>query len=323
MLVVSFSTHPKAGRSRYKNIRFWLILFWLKYCPNFYILEGLRNAVIQKIKSINLKAAYIENIRILRFRNVLASLVVLSIFSSCQKGVTSDPGTPSTPITSSTATSLPKTYSVDVIEANGIHDVQKFDLTYDTNGRILSLISTTSIALKIIYKYNSDKTYTTDEYEANALSIHKVFYLNNISLVDSTVQYDITLKDTITEKYLYNLNKQLVTLKDYTYTKARGSVLQGTFSFTYNNNGNLIKVASGSQITSYEYYPDLINNLPKNILFFQEDKNLVKTTTETNGLPGSIIITNHTYTFDSKNRISSEKSVFSNTSYVVIQSYTY
>ncbi|MGI8634451.1 MAG: hypothetical protein ACR2KZ_03510 [Segetibacter sp.] len=114
----------------------------------------------------------------------------------------------------------------------------------------------------------------------------------------------------------------MITLKDYTYTKALGSVLNGTFSFTYNNNGNLIKVESGSQMTSYEYYPDLINNLPKNIMFFQEDKNLVKTTTETDSSPGSRI-TNHTYTFDSKNRISSEKSVFSNTSYVVIQSYTY
>ncbi|MGI8634452.1 MAG: hypothetical protein ACR2KZ_03515 [Segetibacter sp.] len=71
--------------------------------------------------------------------------------------MTADPGTPSTPITSSTTTFLPKTYSVDAIKANGTHDVQKFDLTYDTNGRILSLISSAPPGLKIIYKYNSDK----------------------------------------------------------------------------------------------------------------------------------------------------------------------
>ncbi|MGI8636563.1 MAG: hypothetical protein ACR2KZ_14295 [Segetibacter sp.] len=141
-----------------------------------------------------------------------------------------------------------------------------------------------------------------------------------MQLVDSTVQHDLSGQDTTTEKYLYNSSKQLVTLKEYTYTKRSGSTLINTTGYVTNNAGNVVQENHSSATIKYEFYPDLLNNVSIGTAYFYQNKNLVKTATTV--FPnGSNEVTTHTYTFDSNNRITSEKQV--STVGTIIQSYTY
>lgn len=258
--------------------------------------------------------------KLTRVHSFLASFILIIALSSCQKEITGDVGIPNTTPTSPSTSNNVKTYSVDVSGANGVRDVTTFNLTYDASNRLTGLISTGNAGDKIIYKYNADNTYTMDIFESNVLSIHEIFYLNSLPFVDSTVQYDNASKDTTTEKYTYNSNKEWVVLKAYKYSKTTGASLINTVNRT-SSNGNIIKEVQGALVTTYEYYPDLLNNMSMGLVYFQQSKNLVKTTTEVDGITKKV--TNHTYTFDSNNRISSEKRVFSSGGDTAIQTYTY
>ena len=158
-----------------------------------------------------------------------------------------------------------------------------------------------------------------DLYNSNVLSVHELFFINNLSFVDSTFQYDNT-HDSTTEKYFYNSGKQLVTLKEYDYSKITGAQLTNTHNYTYDNTGNVILEADNFSTTSYTYYTDLKNTLSLGQTYFPQTVNLAKTSTYTSG--SITITTNMTYTFDSSNRLSSEKDVLS-TGDVYIKTYTY
>jgi hypothetical protein len=107
----------------------------------------------------------------------------------------------------------------------------------------------------------------------------------------------------------------------YDYSKATGPLLANTTHYTYDANGNMIKETDDYSVTTYEYYPDL-----KNYLFTfgipsdHSNKNLVKTTIATSG--GASITLNHVYTFDTKNRISTETITF-DSGEVATRTFTY
>jgi hypothetical protein len=269
-----------------------------------------------------MKVALIKNCWRVEIQTFLTLLAFILICSSCQKEATLEIGPTTQPPTTPPPTNgahKVKTYTEDVTYGGGQHVKETFNLTYDNNDRLLSLISTTVLGNKLVYQYNTDNTYTMDIYVANVLSIHELFYLNTIPLVDSIVQYDAVGKDTTTEKYIYNSSKQLVTLKEYRYSKTTGATLLAQTNSTYDNSGNLIKEASTGYTATYDYYPDLVNNFSVGLIYYYQSKNLVKTTTENSG---STVTINHTYTFDSSNRLLSEKEVFSDGN-VTIKSYTY
>lgn len=242
---------------------------------------------------------------------VVLSALLLAIlsFSSCQKEIRTPTDTLNT---------LPKTYTEDVTSSVLGNSTTTFNLTYDDNNRILSVIDSKTPGNKQLYQYNTD-TYTMDLYVNNQLSIHEIFYINAQSLVDSTLQYNDT-NDSTTEKYIYNAAKQLIQLNEYDYKKATGGVLNNTHLYTYDNTGNPVKDSDTSSVTAYTYYPDLLNNLSIGQVYFFQTKNLIKTTTLTTG--GTTATLDHTYTFDSKNRQISEKMVASNGD-MVIRTYTY
>lgn len=251
-------------------------------------------------------------------QQIFVAAVVILILSSCQKEATNDIDT-STQNPSTNLTKV-KTYTEDAT-SNGGHYVETFNLTYDGNNRLLSLISTSNPGNKLVYQYNADNTYTMDIYEGGVLSIHELFFVNNLPFVDSTLQFDAPRKDTTTEKYIYNSNKQLVTLKEYDYSKATGSTLLNQVNYQYDNAGNQVKELHKTATITYDYYPDRLNNLFVGLIYFQQSKNLLKTTTYI--VPGALNeVINHTYTFDSSDRVTSEKAVDSNGD-VSIKSYTY
>jgi YD repeat-containing protein len=241
---------------------------------------------------------------------VLAGFTVLYSFSSCKKENSAS---------TDTSADLPKTYTEDVTSPANGHEVETYNLTFDGNKRLTSMISTTPDLLKFIYTYNSDKSFTLDLYESGQLTIHSLYLINAIGLVDSNFQYNNT-QDTSTEKYIYNASKQLIQNKEYEYSTATGSVLWNSTQYAYDGNGNMITKTEGGTTTSIEYYPDLEVSFTLDGAYFPHSKNLPKTETVNSG--GSIITITHTYTFDSQNRLTSEKLVADNGE-IAIKSYGY
>lgn len=232
------------------------------------------------------------------------------IFSSCQKEIYSD---------SDESLSLRvKTYTEDLATPGSGNDVNTYNLSYDSQDRIISLASVDPAGVKFLYQYNSDKTYTLDVYSSNDVTIHAIYFINNVLLVDSSLQYN--LYDTTTEKYVYNSLKQLTVKKIYEYTAATGSVLSATHYYKYDLNGNLISDSTESGVTTYTFYDNLLNSTTLGQSYFIKNKNLIKTTTLTTG--SGTFTTNHTYTFDNKNRLSTER-VEASDGEVLIKTYTY
>jgi len=110
-----------------------------------------------------------------------------------------------------------------------------------------------------------------------------------------------------------------VQLKEYEVIAGTAQSLVNTTDLLYDSNGNVIKETEDNKETIYEYFPDLLNNLNVGLIYFPRNKNLPKTTTITGSVMQAI---NYTYTFDSLNRITSQKSVTA-TGEIATKTYTY
>jgi hypothetical protein len=219
----------------------------------------------------------------------LITIAFILVFTSCKKGNNNK-----------SSTGLPKTFTEDVTSAGLGHLVETVNLQYDGNGRITSLVSTTTPGTKSVYQYNSNNTFTMDLYESNQLTIHEIFWIGGNSFVDSTFQYDNT-NDTSTEKYTYNSGNQLIQLRAFDFSTTSGSTLYSTDNYSYDNNGNLSTDVGDFTTTSYDYFPNLSNSLNVGEIYFVKTKNLVNTMTQISGGVTSTIT--HAYTFDGSNRL--------------------
>ena len=240
---------------------------------------------------------------------LLAVFACILTFSACKKN---DSG-------SSNSANLPKTYTEDITSSSYGNSVTTYNLSYDGNNRLTSLVQANAPGNKFVYKYNTNNTYTLDLYYSNVLSIHEIFFINGNSLVDSTYQYDDT-QDGTTEKYLYNSAGQLTRLSEYDYTKTGGSVLNNVHTYEYDANGNQTKDMDYFDTQTFTYYTDLENSLSIGQTYFPKGKYLIKTLTLDSG--GSIVTVNYTYTFDSQHRLVTDKEVSSDGD-IVIKTYTY
>ena len=241
-------------------------------------------------------------------------------FSSCQKEITGEIARPTdTSGTGGTggtggSTSLVRTYTEDITTADGNIKVT-FNLSYDASGRITSLVSTSNAGDKFVYQYGTNK-YSSDLYNSNVLSIHGDFYLNSMQLVDSVLQYNDTA-DTTTNKFTYNASKQPIRQNEYE-VKNGVSTLISTTSYVYDANGNMIKETGTEGEKIYEY-GTTVNNLNVGNIYSYKPKYLPKTITIKGPVSGTLT---HTYIFDSNNRLTSEKAVFTNGD-VAVKTYTY
>ena len=202
-----------------------------------------------------------------------------------------------------------KTYSESVTSSDGSQFYATYNLTYDANNRITGLVPLTSLGTKFLFTYTANNKFSLDIYNTGVIAIHENVMLNSNLLFDSTFQYNDT-NDTTTEKYLYNSNNQLITLKEYDYSKNYGADISNVTSYSYDGNGNLVKTTdTDNQVETFDYYPDLVYAMPfTNPYLTQGIKaskkmNLLKTHTVTSN--GSLVgSATCTYTFDSENRIS-------------------
>jgi hypothetical protein len=245
-------------------------------------------------------------------KTLLPLIVITLSFTSCKKEKSSE-GNENPSLSYKV-----KTYTENIDYGGGYTENVTFNLTYDASDRLVSMTSASSPGDRFEYKYAAG-SFTMDLYNSDALSIHEIFFLNSKLLIDSTFQYNDS-KDSSTEKYIYNSANQLITVKEYDYSKSTGAMLYNTTNYTYDSNGNAIKITDDYTITTYEYYTDLKNNLVFGTPYMQANKNLVKTTKS--GTGSSAIILNHVYTFDTSNRISTETITF-DSGEVATRTYTY
>ncbi len=244
-------------------------------------------------------------------------LSVIVLFASCQKE----------PVPNEPAARLPKvkTYSEDLTSSYLGHIAFNYDISYDADNKIISAISTSAPGTRLLLNYPSASKYTTDFYENNILKLYKDFYLNSNSFVDSTFQYNNT-KDSSTEKYFYNNNNQVIKIKKYNYSKITGSELSNTITNIYNMDGDLVSsTGTDKKIETYEYYTDLSYSAP--LVFGPPNSSsakkihlIKKHTVSSNG--SFVTSSNHTYTFDSNNRITTETQTFTDGSSLV-KTYSY
>lgn len=247
--------------------------------------------------------------------NFLAFITIITLLYGCQKGITDE----ITSTTSKSALNLVKTYTEDLTSPSIGHLVTTYNLSYDANGRIVSMVSASSPGDRLIYQYNPNNTFTFELYNANVLDIHGLYFINSMSLIDSSFSYNSTF-DTTTEKYTYNAAKQLISVKEYDYKVSTGSVLSNTTKFIYDGNGNVISEQDNFKLTKYDYYTNLLNDVNVGQLYVTKNTNLTKTTMATSG--GTTDTLHHTYTFDGSNRLSTEK-VTASDGGVLVRTYTY
>jgi len=213
----------------------------------------------------------------------------------------------------------PKTYTENITSSFLGNSITIYDLTWDNNNRLVSLVSTPAPpALKFVYQY-STSSFTLDLYNSNALAIHEIVWLNSIPYIDSTFQFNNT-QDTSTEKYTYNSSKQLVQINEYSYSKLSGATLDNVTNYTYDNNGNAITVTDDNGTTTYDYYTNLPTPFSLDLAYIPITRNLPKTVSLNSG--GTIVSATHTYTFDSNNRLTTDKAVASNGD-IIVKTYTY
>ncbi|MCY7420847.1 MAG: hypothetical protein LH478_03780 [Chitinophagaceae bacterium] len=251
------------------------------------------------------------------FLSMLMVPVLVFIFSSCQKEITGEVSRP-TDTTGAVGTPggsfLVKTYTEDLKSSAG-NLFTKFNLSYDVNNRILSVVSSTNAGDKFLYQYGVNK-YSLEIFNSNVLSIHGDFFLNSNQLPDSNVQYNDT-RDTTIEKYTYNAAKQLTQSMEYEIKQSLATLIDRTL-YEYDANGNVSKETNSGGETTYTY-TSLLNTLNTGQVYSNQNKFLIKTTV-ISGVGGVTI--NHTHTFDSFNRLTSEKAVATNGD-VVTRTYTY
>lgn len=250
------------------------------------------------------------------FTLLFTIIVASTVFVSCQKEFKED-GIPALPGNSSGKI---KTYTED-ISVLGVHTVTTLNLNYDANGRLISMISLVNGGVKYLFKYNAANSYTLDFYKANVINLHQVVFLTNFSLIDSTVQYNRSNKLFMTEKYIYNSAKQLMQLKKYDYSTAV-PLLSETFNYHYDINGDMAKVTASKYDITYDYYPNITAKwVGVSLPYMPTVKNFIKTTTMSAG--GLSQVFSHAYTFDSNNRLSTEKTSFPGSNDFVLKTYTY
>lgn len=249
-------------------------------------------------------------------------IVLVLTFCSCQKEIENyAAGTDSTSIPSGSF--LVSTYSEDLyaVNAPNEHVKDSFKLSYDSKGRQISLVPLNSAGSgsKVLYNYSASNQITLDLYDDNQLSTHEIIYLNSYGYFDSTYQFSND-GDTLTEKYFYDTNRQLLQLNSYDYSSTTGAELSSIATYEYDSEGNKIKETEDGDVTTYTYANHVINNLDIGLNILKPSKYLPDT--ETHMMGSTTETVTHIYAFDNKNRLIMDKAELSN-GYVAIKQYTY
>lgn len=211
-----------------------------------------------------------------------------------------------------------KTYTEDITAVGG-HQVETYTINYDEQDRITSVESVTRPGHRMVYQYSAENSFTYDKYEDNKVIAHNLYFVNSLSLIDSTYQYN-NMRDTEAVKFIYDGDKKLIKQKQYIISYLLPPVLYNTITFQYDIKGTLTKEWDNYYETSYGYDKALQNTVQLEPFYFPFKEELPSHTFTTRF--GTTIQTEHTYTFDDKKRLINEKAV-ANDGRITIRSYTY
>lgn len=211
-----------------------------------------------------------------------------------------------------------KTYTEDITAVGG-HQVETYTINYDEQDRITSVESVTRPGHRMVYQYSAENSFTYDKYEDNKVIAHNLYFVNSLSLIDSTYQYN-NMRDTESVKFIYDGDKKLIKQKQYIISYLLPPVLYNTITFQYDIKGTLTKEWDNYYETSYGYDKALQNTVQLEPFYFPFKEELPSHTFTTRF--GTTIQTEHTYTFDDKQRLINEKAV-ANDGRITIRSYTY
>jgi hypothetical protein len=253
-----------------------------------------------------------------------AVVITALFFSSCKKDSTS---------TDNPSTTRVKTYTEDVTSANvsNGHEVDSFNLSYDANGRLVSVISANMPPEKILYTYTSSGVIIYVTGDDNSIDTINNFLKG--SLIDSTLEYDNEggVNEETATQYIYNSSNQLFQTNEYVYTSTAGdSLLEDVINFYYDGNGNLIKDSDYNVTDTYQYYNNLfttsglnvIPNFLNGVITGPNSVNLLKSATTTTLYYNYTLTINYTYTFDNENRLIISTGIGTDGS-IAIKRYTY
>ena len=241
---------------------------------------------------------------------LLVFVLLCGVFESCQKEIVADD------IPNPVSVKL-RTYIEDARNTS-YNTIDTFDVNYDSQERIASLIGR-GTGFKFLYSYQTSN-YTTEIRFLEHLIIKDVSFLNGSGFVDSTFQYNDT-GDSSTSKLTYSAKGEIIEERNYDYTLAGGSVLSDITTYVYDNNGNVItsteKAANGQTIAVSTYtYNSFLNTVflsPTNRPLYY--KNLPATITVVSG--GVTESVTYEYTYDSDQRVISEKGSYSDGTFVI------
>ena len=250
-----------------------------------------------------------------KFTLFVAVATFVVALSSCQK----EPSNNTPPATSLKV----KTYTEDVKSSVLGNFAATYNLSYDGNDRLTTMVDAADPGDKFVFAYPSSSTFTMDLFNNNVFDLHVDYFLNSHSLIDSSFQYNNT-NDTSTEKYVYNPAKQLIKLYEYDYYSTTGPSLWNITNYTYDGVGNMVKSEdTDDYVYTYEYDNTKVYLMPQVSPFTgtSQKAGLIKKMTLTESSTVTATIT-YTYTFDSKDRVSTIRHDYVGGD-VVIFKYTY
>lgn len=212
------------------------------------------------------------------------------------------------------------TYTEDVTAVGIGHVVEKFNVSYDGQGRITSVISVNKPGHRYVYQYLNNNAFTYEHIEDNKVTLHRDYFINKeVGMVDSVYQYNV-MKDTIAFKYFYDSDNRLVKQKEYMHSYILPPFVYNIINYVYDIKGTLTRKTESSAETTYRYDAELLNTARIEPGYIPAPEKLPTHTYSTRFNATKTI--EHSYTFDDKKRLTSEKAVASD-GRVTVKSYTY
>ena len=238
---------------------------------------------------------------------VISLIIILS--ASCKKE------------SADNATHKLKTYTEDVTAVGIGHVVETFNINYDEEDRITSVVSATKSGHRWEYQYLKEDKFSFDKIEDNKVTVHTSCFINtSLSLIDSTYEYN-NRNDTVSMKYLYDNENRIVMQKEYIHSYLIPTpVWVNTIKYQYDLNGTLTKKTDSYSEISYRYDAENENTVQIEPFFFPVQHKLPTHTYTTRW--GLLTTIEHSYSYDDHKRLISEKAISSD-GRVTVKSYTY
>jgi hypothetical protein len=213
-----------------------------------------------------------------------------------------------------------KTFTEEITAVGIGRRVETFNVNYDDQGRVTSIVSTTKPGHRKVYEYlNSDK-FIYEEIEENKVTKHFDYFINGeIGKIDSLFKYN-NRNDTSSFKYFYNSDNKSLKTKEYLINYLLPPVWCNTFDYEYDIKGKLTKLKESFGETTYRYDAEYKNTVMIEPAYMPVQELLPSHTYSTRF--GITVTTEHTYTYDGQGRLTSERAS-SDDGTILIKSYTY